>query len=134
MKKIKIKSFFSIGVTAGLLILLVICTFFGDRIYQTMTPKVKVCKAKQVIRNDEKYLEVPCTTITPEGELYFLTVEQGFSRTIYRIKKISVEAIEESLCEGYFLVKPELSNGCLAIIEPETVQKLRIGEQVIPKL
>lgn len=134
MHKTKIVRGFSVGITTGLLVLLVVCTLFGDRIYHAITPSIEVSKSRQNLLDGERYIEVPVDAVTQDGILYYLSAEQGFSRTIYRLKKVTVENERISPNEGSILVKADIPSGGLVVKNPELVQNLQDEVQVIPEL
>jgi hypothetical protein len=82
----------SILVTSFLLLILVFFTFFGERIYESVTPKVKAFQVNtSITKNDIIYLQIPKKALTEDSYVYVITSNQGFSRTLYTLQKRAVE-------------------------------------------
>lgn len=76
-----------VGIVSVLFLVLIFFTFYGNAVYEKITPKVESLKLNQIVLMEEKrYCPIENTAFTEEGFLYMITKESGFSRTIYQLE------------------------------------------------
>ena len=118
--------------TILLFLLLVICTVFGDKIYAGITPEVPVQRAENVMNEDgEEYVCVPKGAVTEENTIYVVASEQGFSRTIYRIREMVIEYMQNENMITEILVVTKIPSGSFIVTEPEKADGLCDGDKVL---
>lgn len=85
------------GIVSVLFLVLLFFTFYGNAVYEKITPKVESIMINQMVYIDEKrYCPIDNSAFTEDGFIYVITAEAGFSRTIYRLEKYRpVEVIED---------------------------------------
>lgn len=134
MKK-KRGSWLAGAATAALFLLLIIFSLAGDHIYNRITPRVTVLRLRgQSVWEGRKCIQVPDEALTDEKELYIVTSEQGFSRTVYQIWKKEVEYIEDPGDSSKILIFTKLPANCSMVVSrPESAQGLADGDQVLPQ-
>lgn len=118
--------------TILLLLLLAICTVFGDEIYTWITPEVPVQRAERVMDEDGvEYVCVPKCAVTEEHTIYVVTSEQGFSRTIYRIREMVIEYMQNENMITEVLVVTKIPSGSFIVTESEKADGLCDGDKVL---
>lgn len=122
----------SVIITVGFFVLMIICTLFGKKLYEWITPKVSVQMPKTVVYEDgERYIRVPKSAVTEEETIYVVTAESGFSRKIYRIREVEVEYIENEADPSEYLMTTRLPQGSMLVKESQEGKGLKDGEQVL---
>lgn len=120
-----------VGIVSVLFLVLIFFTFYGNAVYEKITPKVESLKINQVVRIDEKrYCPIENSAFTEEGFLYVITAESGFSRTIYRLEIYRpVEVIEDEEQNRKLVAASEVHGKQIAAV-PEGLKE---GSQVLIK-
>lgn len=118
--------------TVLVFLLLVVCTLFGEQIYNWITPEVSVQMSRNVMHQDgNKYVCIPKSAVTKENTIYVVTPEQGFSRTIYRIQAIAIEYIDNEYVSSEVLTSTMIPTRSFIVTESETAEGLKDGSKVL---
>ena len=81
----------SIGAFILFLAILVFFTFFGNAIYDRITPEVSAYLVGSSYRVDETiYLRVPREAVTGDDTVYEIVSEQAFFRMVYMLRETEV--------------------------------------------
>ena len=124
--------FFGGTITVLLFLVLVICTFYGDKIYEKIIPKVPVQKVKMIRHEDKKnYIVIPKSAVTEKGTIYVVISEQGFSRVIHRIQEVSIELINNEEKSSEYLTETPLPMGCFIVMEYSSAGRTKNGDKVL---
>ena len=125
----------SVIVTIVILMILIVFTLFGGRIYELITPKANVMVVNQSMKfDDTHYLVIPETALTEDNCVYTVTGESGFSKTIFKVHKKEVKLIElesEYLPDKSLFIEYGLVRGEMIIISAESALTLEDGDKVI---
>lgn len=119
------------AITVLLFLVLLLCTFYGDKIYVKIFPEVPVQRMKTVRYSEENYISIPKSAVTEESTIYVVTSEQGFSRTIHRIREVSIEYIKNEETPSEYLTATRLPTGCFIVTEASLAGNLKDGDKVL---
>ncbi len=123
----------SVLCAALLLLLLIFFTLYGNRIYEYITPKVKVRVIQATVTyGGSEYVTIPREALTEDGSVYIVTSEQGFSRTLYYVHKDKVSFVElPEIDQSSVYVSSGVRRGDRIVVEPEENLSLEDGDRVI---
>lgn len=119
-----------LGILSGLLlVVLLVCTFYGDEVYRAVTPKVRAEYLNSVYR--EKYYLVDKKSMTEDGCVYLVEAESGFSREIYRIRKQFVGECSIAEKSGLLMLPRDIVPAGYIVSDAQEAQKLKDGDKVL---
>ena len=117
-------TFIGACIVSVLFLVLLFFTFYGNAVYEKITPKVESVKLNQMVFKEEKeYCPIDNDAFTEEGELYVITAESGFSRTIYRLEKYRPVEVMEDAEQNRKLVAADEVHGKRIATEPEGLKE-----------
>lgn len=119
-----------LGILSGLLpVVLLFCTFYGDEVYQAVTPKVQAEYLNSAY--SEKYYLVDKKCMTEDGCVYLVEAESGFSREIYRIRKQFVGECDIAEKSGLLMLPKDIVPAGYIVSDVRKAQKLKDGDKVL---
>lgn len=121
---------------ALLLLLLILLTISGGRIYEWITPDVEAIRLNRYYnKGDERYIMIPKSALTDDGSVYVIASEQGFSKQLYYVHKKTLNYIELPEADGAFVyvTTKEIASGSMIINPIDSEMHFEDGEKVIIK-
>lgn len=132
MKYDKFVKGITICVVLTIFIILIVCSAFGNEIYQFITPKVPVKKTSTVNYGKDEYIRIPKQAVIHGSKIYYVVSEEGFSRTIYRVYCKEIVYKEDAYVPDIVLISTKLPLGCYVVTVPEKAIDLPDGSKVLP--
>lgn len=81
----------------------------------------------------EEYTKAPKKAVTSDSKIYYVTAEEGISRTIYRIYCTQIEYTVAEYEEDKVLISTSLPENCYVVTDPEQAKDLADGTKVVLK-
>lgn len=120
-----------VGIVSVLFLVLIFFTFYGNAVYEKITPKVDSLNLNQIVLMEEKrYCPIENSAFTEEGFLYVITEEPGFSRTIYRLEVYQPMDVIEDEGQNRKLVAASEVHGKRIVTVPDGLKE---GSKVLLK-
>ena len=101
-------------------------TFFGDTVYDWMTPEVSAYTVRgSFTYMDASYQSIPMETLTDGGTVFEIVSEQGFSRELFALREIEIEYIEDLFDweEDVLYLTKALRSGTRLLLDPDGSHK-----------
>ena len=106
--------------------ILVFFTFFGNTVYDWITPEVSVCIVGGTTTYENKsYMRVNKEAIGEDSRAFEIVSESGFSRELYYLRVVEIEYVEDLFDweEGYIYVTEGLRPGIQLLLSSEGSHK-----------
>jgi hypothetical protein len=112
----------SLGVFLLFILVLVFFTFFGNAIYDRLTPEVAaVTVGGAVSTNDMSFIRVSKDVLGEDGKVFEVISEAGFSRELFYLRALEIDYTEDLYDweEGTIYVTEGLRPGTRLLLFPD---------------
>ncbi len=114
------------------LLVLVFFTFYGEAIYEYITPKVTAFAVNDVIINQKAYRNIPKAAVDEDSCVYVITPQAGLDKTFYTVKKHKITHFTTPYTEEGYLYSKDNAIKNLMIVKNITLKEpLKDGDRVI---